>query len=82
MWVPVQKLQFLGNILDSKEGQLIIPENRIIKALDTVSIFVNEISSRGKVQVKKLASFVRQIISMALVGGNIAFIMPKCLSLI
>ena len=52
MWAPVQKLQFLGNIIDWKERQLIIPENRIIKALDTVSIIINEVNSSGKVQVK------------------------------
>ena len=80
MWVPVQKLQFLGNIIDSKEGQLVIPKNRIIKALDTVSIIINEVNSRGKVQAKKLASFVGQIISMVLVVGNIALIMTKYLS--
>lgn len=52
MWVPVQKLQFFGHIIDSKEGQLNNSENRIIKALDTVSIIINEVNSRGKVQVK------------------------------
>lgn len=70
MWVPVQKLQFLGNIIDSKDAQLVIPENRIIKVLDTVSIIINEVNSKGKVQAKKLASFVGQIISMALFVGN------------
>ena len=44
MWVPVLKLRFLGYIIDSKEGQLVIPENRIIKALDTVSIIINEVN--------------------------------------
>ena len=80
LWVPVQSLRFLGANIDSREGYLTIPENRIEKTLNTLAEIKRDVDSRGKVFVREIASFVGQIISMAIVIGNVSLIMTKSLS--
>ena len=80
LWVPVQSLRFLGANIDSREGYLTIHENRIEKTLNTLAEIKRGVESRGKVFVRKFASFVGQIISMAIVIGNVSLIMTKSLS--
>ena len=73
LWVPVQYLRFLGANIDSRKGYLTIPENRIEKTLNTLAEIKRDVESRGKVFVRKNASFVGQIISMAIVIGKLVF---------
>ena len=80
LWVPVQSLRFLGDNIDAREGYLTIPENRIEKTLNTLAEIKRDVESREKVFVRKIASFVGQIISMAIVIGNVSLIMTKSLS--
>ena len=80
LWVPVQSLRFLGANIDSRESYLTIPENRIEKTLNTLAEIKRDVESREKVFVRKIASFVGQIISMAIVIGNVSLIMTKSLS--
>ena len=63
--MPVQSLRCLGANIDSREGHLTIHENRIEKTLNTLAEIKRDVESRGKVFVRKNASFVGQIISMA-----------------
>ena len=78
--MPVQSLQFLGSNIDSKECQLTIPETRIEKVLKVLNEINSDLKARGKVFVKKVASFVGHIISMTIVIGHISPIMTKSLS--
>ena len=64
-------LQFLGANIDSREGYLTLPENRVEKTLNTLTEIKRDVESRGKVFVKKIASSVGQIIYMAIVIGNV-----------
>ena len=76
----MQSLRCLGANIDSWESYLNIPENRIEKTLKTLAEIKTDIESRGKGFVRKSASFVSQIISMAIVIGNVSLIMTKSLS--
>ena len=53
----VQSLQFLGSNIDSKEDHLTIPETRIEKVLKVLNEINSDLKARGKVFVKKVASF-------------------------
>lgn len=76
-WEPVQCLQWLGAMLNSCEFTVSIPENRILKAFDTLSF----LQAQKYVPVRKVASFIGQIISMSVVLGSVSQIMTRCLSI-
>lgn len=80
-WEPTQCLKFLGSNINSSEGFLEIPVDRVDKALHTLYEIEHCFRVKARVQVKKIASFVGQIISMAIVIGNVSQIMTKCLSM-
>ena len=55
--MPVQSLRFLGANIDSREGYLTIPENRIEKTLNTLADIKRDVESRGKGFCKKNCQF-------------------------
>lgn len=74
--LPVQTIEFLGNILESTVNRISIPNRRVIKPFKTISD--KEIT---RVHVRLVASFVSQIISMYIVLGYIAQIMTRYVSM-
>jgi len=66
--------------LNSLEGTMLIPDRRICKALDTISVIFHAIKVHRRVPVRKLASIVGQIISMSLVLGHLSQIMTRYIS--
>ncbi|MEW8544359.1 MAG: reverse transcriptase domain-containing protein [Candidatus Thiodiazotropha sp.] len=81
IWEPVQVLDFLGCTLNAKEGTIFIPEHRILKAQDTISELLSGQKVHRRVAVRKVASFVGQVISMSIVIGHISQIMTRYLSI-
>ncbi|XP_053382628.1 uncharacterized protein LOC128549601 [Mercenaria mercenaria] len=81
LWVPVQIIEFLGNTLDSTINSIYIPDRRIQKALNTLSEIEYSLKKHRRFHVRKLASFVGQIISMSVVIGHISQIMTRYLSI-
>ena len=77
LWEPVQILEWLGVVLNSKEFIVYIPERRVQKALSTIHYLVET----RRVPVKTVASFVGQIISMSVVFGPLTQIMTRYLSI-
>ncbi|XP_068203816.1 uncharacterized protein [Palaemon carinicauda] len=80
-WEPVQKIEFLGACLDSKDFTISIPKKRIDKAVNTMLEIENSIRQHRRVHVKKVASFVGQVISMSIVVGNLCQFMTRYLSI-
>jgi hypothetical protein len=76
-WVPVQILEWLGAILNSVQFSVCIPQRR----LDKVAYTLQEIKAQKRVLVRKLASFIGQIISMSIVIGPVSQIMTRFLSM-
>ena len=76
-WIPTQELQWLGTLLNCLEFYIEIPEKRIKKALGTLEYLL----SFKFVPVRKVASFVGQIIFMYIVVGTVCQIMTKSLSI-
>jgi len=73
----VQVLEYLGVSLNSLEGTMLIPDSRICKALDTISVTFHAIKIHRRAPARKLASIVGQIISMSLVLGHLSQIMTR-----
>lgn len=82
IWQPVQTLTWLGYTLNTFTGLISINPDRLETVLQTIDSIKSQISSRGSVSVRKLASFVGKIISMSLVIGNVAQIMTRSLSVV
>ena len=61
-------------------NSLTVLKTRIEKALNILSEINSDLKSRGKVFVRKVASFVRWIISMTIVIGHVSLIKTKSLS--
>lgn len=81
VWSPVQVLPFLGTLLNSRDGQISIPDTRLSKVKSTISDVLTDLKVHRRVGVRKLASLVGQIISMSVVIGHMAQIMTRCLSI-
>ncbi|XP_069112417.1 uncharacterized protein [Argopecten irradians] len=79
-WIPVRKLVFLGNSIDTVEGILSITQPRLDKLSMYISDVLEDIRMCGRVPVRKVASAVGQIVSMSYVLGNVVYIMTKSLS--
>ncbi|KAL5005988.1 hypothetical protein ScPMuIL_017146 [Solemya velum] len=77
-WVPVQELQWLGALLNSVHFTISIPQVRIDKALACLDVIS---TNRKSVPVRKVASFVGQMISMSIVVGSVSQIMTRYLSI-
>lgn len=77
LWEPVQVLEWLGAVLDSKDYVIYIPDRRLNKALSALQF----LKGSQWTPVRKVASFVGQIISMGIVIGPVAQIMTRYLSM-
>ena len=74
VWEPCQRLDWLGITWDSARGTIEIVERRIDKITSTIDSIIN---SDFVISARRLASFSGQIISTALVSGNISRIMTR-----
>ena len=81
MWEPACNITFLGYFIDTLEGIIKIPEQRLLKLSNTIDDIETTFIKYSKVHVRLVASLVGQIISMSYVIGNIAYIMTKCISI-
>jgi len=77
LWKPTKRLIWLGTFIDSEAGFYKIPDKRIDKILNTIKDIRTCLATRKTVYVRKVASFVVQIISTYSVIGNIAYLMTK-----
>ena len=77
IWVPVQILEWLGAILNTVDFTISIPKRRIEKAHFTL----RELESSVWLPVRKVASFVGQIIAMNIVIGPVSQIMTRYISM-
>ena len=80
-WYPVQNVTFLGYFIDTDKSIIKIPDDRLDKVLRTINDIELYIMKFGQVHVRLVASLVGQIVSMAYVIGNVAYIMTKYLSI-
>ena len=71
-WEPSQNIQWLGYIWNTKEGKILVSEDRINRVETKINDILQKVSN-GRVlfYVRTLASIVGQLISMYLVLGNI-----------
>ena len=72
-WDPTTRIEWLGMIWDTKTGILQVLDRRIDKLKKTMS----EIQLLQIVSIRKLHSFVGQIISLSPVSGNITRLMTR-----
>ena len=81
LWEPTRCLVWLGTYINTESGYYKIPDNRIDKLLHTLRDIQSCLDTRKTVFVRKVASFVGQVISMYPVIGNIAYLMTKHLTI-
>ena len=72
---------WLITFIDSEAGFYKIPDQRIDKILSTINYIRTCLTTRTTVYVRKVASFVGQIISMYSVISNITYLMTKHLTI-
>lgn len=72
VWSPVQDLVWLGFCIITVRFVLKVQEKRLRKVLDTGSESMSEFLKLRKVFVRKVASFLGQIISMSTVLGSVS----------
>lgn len=72
VWSPVQDLVWLGFCINTVRFVLKVQEKRLRKVLDTGSESMSEFLKLRKVFVRKVASFLGQIISMSTVLGSVS----------
>ncbi|XP_052264823.1 uncharacterized protein LOC127867588 [Dreissena polymorpha] len=77
IWEPVQEMEWLGVNINMREFSIRIPERRISKAMNTIKSLLGSVY----LPVRKVASFIGQIISMSIVIGPVAQIMTRYLSI-
>ena len=74
MWIPCQRLDWLGITWDSVSGTIEIVDRRVAKITSTIDSIID---SDFVLSARRLASFTGQIISTAPVSGNISKIMTR-----
>ena len=74
MWIPSQRLDWLGITWDSARGTIEIVDRRVAKITSTIDSII---ASDFVLSARRLASFTGQIISTAPVSGNISRIMTR-----
>lgn len=72
VWSPVQDFVWLGFCIITVRFVLKVQEKRLRKVLDTGSESMSEFLKLRKVFVRKVASFLGQIISMSTVLGSVS----------
>ena len=78
--IPVQVKEYLGVLLNSLEGTMLITDRMICKALDTISGILYAFKIHKRVSVCNLASKVGQIFPMSVVLGQLSQIMARYFS--
>ena len=74
VWIPCQKLDWLGITWYSARGTIEIVDRRVVKITNTIDSII---ASAFVLSDRRLASFTGQIISTAHVSGNISRIMTR-----
>ena len=74
VWIPCQRLDWLGITWDSARGTIEIVDRRVVKIMNTIDSII---ASDFVLSARRLASFTGQIISTAPVSGNISRIMTR-----
>ena len=74
VWIPCQRLDWLGITWDSARGTIEIVDRRVVKITNTIDSII---ASDFVLSARTLASFTGQIISTAPVSGNISRIMTR-----
>ena len=74
LWIPCQRLDWLGITRDSARGTIEIVDRRVAKITSTIDSIID---SDFVLSARRLASFTGQIISTAPVSGNISRIMTR-----
>ena len=74
VWIPCQRLDWLGITWDSARGTIEIFDRRVVKSTNTIDSII---ASDFVLSVRRLASFTGQIVSTAPVSGNISRIMTR-----
>ena len=74
VWIPCQRLDWLGITWDSASGTIEIVDRRVAKITSTIDSIID---SDFVLSARRLASFTGQIISTAPVSGNISRIMTR-----
>ena len=77
VWIPCQRLDWLGFTWDSARGTIAIVDRRVVKITNTIDSII---ASDSVLSARRLASFTGQIISKAPVSGNISRIMTRQLT--
>ena len=74
LWIPCQRLDWLGITRDSARGTIEIVDRRVAKITSTIDSIID---SDFALSARRLATFTGQIISTAPVSGNISRIMTR-----
>lgn len=74
-WVPVQRLTWLGFVIDMCKGQLEVPQEKIL----ALKSMVQEALHKHTISARYLASMTGKIISMGLAIGPISRFMSRAL---
>lgn len=79
MWKPIQSLDWLGYSIDAIKFVLTIPARRFKKVRETGLDIISIINKHKTVLVRKVASFVGQVISMSTLIGSFCQLMTRCI---
>ena len=74
VWQPTNTCDWLGIVLDTKEGSLCIPEGRILSLLSSLKEVQKTFPLASP---RKLCSIAGKILSMSFVVGNVSKLMTK-----
>ena len=69
VWIPCQRLDWLGITWDTARGTIEIVDRRVVKITNTIDSII---ASDFVLSARRLASFTGQIISTVPVSGNIS----------
>ena len=75
VWLPTQRLEWLGFVVDVALGQIEIPQEKIA----ALHCLLRRACQSRQVVAKRLASIVGRIISMGLAFGPVSRFMTRCL---
>lgn len=79
LWKPIQSLDWLGYSIDAVKFVLTIPARRLKKVRETGLDIISVINKHKTVPVRKVASFVCQVISMSTLIGSVCQLMTSCI---
>lgn len=79
LWKPIQSLDWLGYSIDAVKFVLTIPARRFKKVRETGLDIISIINKHKTVHVRKVASFVGQVISISTLIGSFCQLMSRCI---